>query len=163
MNLHDLKPAQGARKSRKRVGRGPGSGHGKTATRGENGQKSRSGYSSKRGFEGGQMPLHRRLPKRGFTNIFAKHFRTVNVDRLNVFESGTVVTTEEMEKTGLLKKGKDPVKVLGNGDVKVALTVQAYGFSVAAAKKIADAGGKAEPQKPPKLQKPRKLQKRKTS
>ncbi len=145
MNLHDLKPAEGARKSPKRVGRGPGSGHGKTSTRGENGQKSRSGYSSKRGFEGGQVPLHRRLPKRGFTNIFRKHFRTVNVDRLNVFESGTVVTPQEMEKTGLLKKGKDPVKVLGNGDVKVALTVQAHGFSATAAKKIEAAGGKAEP------------------
>ncbi len=144
MNLHDLKPAQGARKSRKRVGRGPGSGHGKTSTRGENGQKSRSGYSSKRGFEGGQMPLHRRLPKRGFTNIFRKQFRTVNVDRLNVFESGSVVTPEEMESTGLLKKGKEPVKVLGNGDVKVALTVQAHKFSATAAKKIEAAGGKAE-------------------
>jgi large subunit ribosomal protein L15 len=144
MNLHDLKAAPGARKSPKRVGRGPGSGHGKTSTRGENGQKSRSGYSAKRGFEGGQMPLHRRLPKRGFTNIFRKEFRTVNVDRLNVFESGTVVTLQEMEQTGLLKKGKDPVKVLGNGDIKIALTVQAHGFSATAVKKIEAAGGKAE-------------------
>src|SRR5262245_19363560 len=102
MNLHDLKPAIGARKARKRVGRGPGSGHGKTATRGEKGQKSRSGYSRKRGFEGGQMPLHRRIPKRGFTNIFRREFRTVNVERLNVFESGSEVTPDAIEDAGLL-------------------------------------------------------------
>jgi len=144
MNLHDLKPAAGSRKARKRVGRGPGSGHGKTATRGEKGQKSRSGYSRKRGFEGGQMPLHRRIPKRGFTNIFRREFRTVNVDRLNVFESGSVVTPEAIEDAGLLKKGAAPIKVLGNGEVKVALTVKAHKFSAAAAKKIQEAGGTAE-------------------
>ena len=144
MNLHDLKPADGARKARKRVGRGPGSGHGKTATRGEKGQKSRSGYSRKRGFEGGQMPLHRRIPKRGFTNIFRREFRTVNVDRLNVFENGSVVTPEAFEDAGLLKKGTAPIKVLGNGEVKVVLTVKAHKFSAAAAKKIRDAGGTTE-------------------
>jgi len=144
MNLHDTKPAAGSRKSRKRVGRGPGSGHGKTSTRGEKGQKSRSGYSSKRGFEGGQMPLHRRLPKRGFTNIFRVEYRTVNVDRLNVFEKDSVVTPEQFERAGILRKGKAPIKILGNGEVKVALTVKAHKFSAAAAKKIEAAGGKVE-------------------
>jgi large subunit ribosomal protein L15 len=144
MNLHDLKPARGARKDPKRVGRGPGSGHGKTATRGEKGQKSRSGYSGKRGFEGGQMPLHRRLPKRGFTNLFRVEYRTLNVDRLNGFDAGAVVSPEQFEKAGILKKGAEPVKVLGNGEVKVALTVQAHAFSGAAARKIEAAGGKAE-------------------
>jgi large subunit ribosomal protein L15 len=144
LNLHDLKPADGARKARKRIGRGPGSGHGKTATRGEKGQKSRSGYSRKRGFEGGQMPLHRRIPKRGFTNIFRNEFRTVNVDRLNVFESGSVVTPDAIEDAGLLKKGTAPLKVLGNGEVKVVLTVKAHKFSAAAEKKIRAAGGTTE-------------------
>jgi len=144
MNLHDLKPALGSRKKRKRVGRGPGSGHGKTSTRGEKGQKSRSGYSAKRGFEGGQMPLHRRLPKRGFTNIFRTRYRTVNVERLNGFDSGAVVTPDELEKAGMLKKGADPVKVLGNGELKVALTVKAHRFTGSAVKKIEAAGGQAE-------------------
>jgi large subunit ribosomal protein L15 len=144
MNLHDLKPAAGSRKPRKRIGRGPGSGHGKTATRGEKGQKSRSGHRFRRGFEGGQMPLHRRLPKRGFTNVFRTEFRTVNVDRLNAFEAGAVVTPAEFERVGILKKGQLPVKVLGNGEVKVALTVRAHAFSRPAARKIEAAGGKAE-------------------
>ena len=144
MKLHDLKPAVGARKSNRRVGRGPGSGSGKTSGRGEKGQKSRSGYSSKRGFEGGQMPLHRRIPKRGFHNLFRQEYRTVNVDRLNAFEAGSVLTPEALEQAGMLRKGKDPVKILGNGEIKVALTVRAHRFTAQAAKKIEAAGGKAE-------------------
>jgi large subunit ribosomal protein L15 len=144
MKLHELKPAAGARKARKRVGRGPGSGLGKTSGRGEKGQKSRSGYSAKRGFEGGQMPLHRRLPKRGFVNIFRTEYRTVNVARLNDFESGTEVTPEVMQQAGLLRKGTSGVKILGNGEIKVALTVKAHKFSKAAAQKIEEAGGKVE-------------------
>jgi large subunit ribosomal protein L15 len=144
MKLHDLKPAAGARKKPKRVGRGPGSGHGKTSTRGEKGQKSRSGYSAKRGFEGGQMPLHRRIPKRGFTNLFRREFRTVNVDRLNVFEAGSVVTPDALEHAGLLRKGREEIKLLGNGEIKVALTVRVHRFTQSAARKIEAAGGKAE-------------------
>jgi len=144
MRQNELKPAAGSRKNRKRVGRGPGSGLGKTAGRGEKGQKSRSGYSQKRGFEGGQMPLHRRIPKRGFTNIFRKEYRTVNVERLNRFERGTVVTPESLREAGLLHKGSLDVKVLGNGDLKVALTVRAHKFTEAAARKIHEAGGKTE-------------------
>jgi large subunit ribosomal protein L15 len=144
MKLHELTPAAGSRKKKRRLGRGPGSGRGKTAGRGEKGQRSRSGYSSKRGFEGGQMPLQRRVPKRGFTNIFRTVCRVVNVGRLNGFEAGSVVTPEELEKVGLLKKGKEPVKVLGNGEIQVALTVRVHRISEAAAKKIEAAGGKAE-------------------
>ncbi len=144
MKLHTLAPAPGARKDRKRVGRGPGSGNGKTAGRGEKGQKSRSGYSRKRGFEGGQMPLHRRLPKRGFTNLFRTEYLTINVDRLNAFPAGTVVTAETLQKAGLVKKGSHGLKVLGNGDLKVALTVQAARYTESARKKIEAAGGKAE-------------------
>lgn len=144
MKLHDLKPAAGARKKPKRVGRGPGSGHGKTSTRGENGQKSRSGYSSKRGFEGGQMPLHRRVPKRGFTNIFRSEFRTVNIDRLNEFEEGSIVTPEALEMAGVLRKGSERTKILGGGELKVALTVRVHKYTGSAARKIEEAGGKAE-------------------
>jgi large subunit ribosomal protein L15 len=144
MRQHELKPAAGSRKNRKRVGRGPGSGLGKTAGRGEKGQKSRSGFSQKPGFEGGQMPLHRRIPKRGFTNIFRKEYLTVNVERLNRFEAGAVVTPESLRDAGLLHKGSLEVKVLGNGDLKVALTVRAHKFTGAAARKIQEAGGKAE-------------------
>lgn len=144
MKLHELKPASGARRPRRRVGRGPGSGLGKTSGRGHNGQKSRSGYSSKRGFEGGQMPLHRRLPKRGFVNLFRKNFRTINVDRLNGLEAGAVVGPEALQEAGLLRKGRDDVKILGNGEIKIALTVQAHKFTKAAVEKIEAAGGKAE-------------------
>ena len=144
MKLHELKPASGARRARKRVGRGPGSGQGKTAGRGSKGQKSRSGYSAKRGFEGGQMPLHRRLPKRGFVNIFRKIYRTINVERLNAFDEGTVVTPEVLQQAGMLKKGGADVKVLGNGELKVKLTVRAHKFTKAAAEKIAAAGGTIE-------------------
>ncbi len=144
MKQNELKPAAGSRKSRKRVGRGPGSGLGKTSGRGEKGQKSRSGYSSKRGFEGGQMPLHRRIPKRGFRNLFRKQYLTVNVERLNRFDAGTVVTRESLRDAGLLHKGDFDLKVLGNGDLKVALTVRAHKFTEAAARKIQEAGGTAE-------------------
>ena len=144
MKLHELRPASGARRPRKRVGRGPGSGLGKTSGRGHKGQKSRSGYRSRRAFEGGQMPLVRRLPKRGFVNIFRTFYRIVNVDRLNSFEAGSVVSPDALEGVGLLRKGKLGVKILGNGDIKVALTVQAHRFTKAAAQKIEAAGGKVE-------------------
>ena len=144
MKLHELKPAAGSRKPRKRVGRGPGSGTGKTAGRGHNGQKSRSGYKRRYSFEGGKMPLARRLPKRGFTNIFRKTYRTVNVDRLNAFEAGSVIDVEAMQLAGLLRKGRTEVKVLGNGDLEVALTVRAHKFTRTAAQKIEAAGGKIE-------------------
>lgn len=144
MNQSNLKPAVGSRRTRKRVGRGPGSGLGKTSGRGEKGQKSRSGYSRKRGFEGGQMPLHRRLPKRGFHNPFRTEYRTINVDRLQVLEAGSVVDAEALRKAGLLAKGKAPLKVLGNGELRVAVTVRAAKFTAAAVKKIEAAGGKAE-------------------
>lgn len=144
MKLHDLKPAAGARRSRKRVGRGPGSGNGKTAGRGEKGQKSRSGYKRKRGFEGGQMPLVRRLPKRGFVNLFRTTYRTVNVDRLNAFEAGSTVTPEDLLARGLVRKGRDGVKVLGNGEIGVKLTVRAHRFTEAAKAKIEAAGGTIE-------------------
>ena len=144
MRLHELKPAAGARKTRRRVGRGPGSGRGKTAGRGEKGQRSRSGYSLQRGFEGGQMPLHRRLPKRGFVNIFRKEYRTVNVERLNGLKAGTTVTLEILQSAGLVKKGRDDIKVLGRGDLNVALTVQAHKFSKTAVQKIEAVGGKTE-------------------
>ena len=144
MKQNALKPTPGSRKNRKRVGRGPGSGSGKTSGRGENGQKSRSGYSRKRGFEGGQMPLKRRVPKRGFTNIFRIEYRTVNVDRLNELPAGSDVTPEFLQKIGLLRKGKSPVKVLGNGELTIALTVRAHKYTGSAVQKIEAAGGKAE-------------------
>ena len=144
MKQNALKPAAGSRKNRKRVGRGPGSGSGKTSGRGENGQKSRSGYSRKRGFEGGQMPLKRRVPKRGFTNIFRTEYRTVNVERLNDLPAGTEVTPETLQKLGLLGKGPRPLKVLGNGTLSIALTVHAHKYTGSAAQKIEAAGGKAE-------------------
>ena len=144
MKLHELKPAAGSRKPRKCVGRGPGSGTGKTAGRGHNGQKSRRGYERRYSFEGGQMPLARRLPKRGFTNIFRKTYRTVNVDRLNAFEAGSVIDIEAMQLAGVLRKGRTDVKVLGNGDIGVALTVRAHKFTRTAAEKIEAAGGKIE-------------------
>ncbi len=144
MNLHELRPAAGSRRKRKRIGRGPGSGKGKTAGRGEKGQKSRSGYSAKIGFEGGQMPLHRRLPKRGFTNIFRTEYRTLNVEQLNRFEAGAELTPDSLQSSGLLRKGKQGVKILGNGEISVALIVKAHKFTKAAVRKIEAAGGKAE-------------------
>jgi large subunit ribosomal protein L15 len=143
--LHNLKPARGSVRNRKRVGRGPGSGLGKTAGRGEKGQKSRSGFSRKPGFEGGQMPLHRRVPKRGFTNaIFRKEFATVNLGRLEVFEAGTIVTPELLVKQGIVKRLRDGLKILADGQLTKALTVHAHRFSGKAQERIATLGGKAE-------------------
>jgi large subunit ribosomal protein L15 len=145
MNLSNLKPAQGAKQNRKRVGRGPGSGNGKTAGRGYKGAQSRSGYSYKRGFEGGQMPLHRRLPKRGFNNLFRTEYAVVNLDQLeSLFDTGATVTPDTLREAGLIHSLRLPVKVLARGEVTKAFTVQAHKFSGKAAEKLAAAGGKAE-------------------
>lgn len=144
MKLHELRPAEGSRKAPKRVGRGTGSGLGRNAGKGEKGQNARSGGGVRPGFEGGQMPLYRRLPKRGFTNIFAKRFEAINVDRLNIFENGTVVTPELLVEKGVIGKIYDGVKILGNGDLEKNLTVKATKFSKSAAEKIEAAGGKVE-------------------
>jgi large subunit ribosomal protein L15 len=141
MELSNLKPKKGARHAKKRVGRGPGSGHGKTAGRGEKGQKSRSGYSRMLGFEGGQMPLHRRLPKRGFTNIFKTDHAVVNLADLERFESGATVDEAALRKAGVIKGRNDGVKVLGNGKLTKKLTVHAAKFSASARKQIEAAGG----------------------
>ena len=144
MSLESLKPARGAVQSKKRIGRGPGSGWGKTAGRGHKGAKSRSGYSRRYGFEGGQMPLIRRLPKRGFVNKFAKELATVNVRDLERFPEGTVVTPELLQTTGLIRRLGDGLKVLGDGELKKNLVVQAHRFSATARAKIEAAGGRAE-------------------
>lgn len=144
MKLHELRPAEGSRKAPKRVGRGTGSGLGRNAGKGEKGQNARSGGGVRPGFEGGQMPLYRRLPKRGFTNIFAKEYATINVDRLNIFEDGTEVTPEVLMENGVISKVYDGVKILGNGELTKKLTVKATKFSKAAAEKIETAGGKVE-------------------
>jgi large subunit ribosomal protein L15 len=141
MELSNLKPKKGARHAKKRVGRGPGSGHGKTASRGEKGQKSRSGYSGKRGFEGGQMPLHRRLPKRGFTNIFKKDYAVVNVSDLERFDNGASIDEATLRQAGLVKGQHDGVKVLGDGELSKKLTVSATKFSKSAREIIEKAGG----------------------
>lgn len=144
MNIYELKPAPGSKKKSKRVGRGIGSGHGKTSTRGQGGQWSRSGGGVRPGFEGGQMPLSRRLPKRGFTNIFAKEYATVNVSELNGFEDGTEVTAELLKEKRIIRKTYDGLKVLGNGEITKKLTVKAVKFTKTAAEKIVAAGGTAE-------------------
>jgi large subunit ribosomal protein L15 len=144
MKLHELSPAPGSRKAPKRVGRGTGSGLGRNAGKGEKGQNSRSGGGTRPGFEGGQMPLYRRLPKRGFTNIFAKEYSSLNIDRLNIFEDGTVVTPELLLQMKIVKKAKNGVKILGNGELEKKLTVKAAKFSKVAAEKIEAAGGKVE-------------------
>ena len=144
MKLHELKPAAGSKKAPKRVGRGTGSGLGRNAGKGEKGQNARSGGGVRPGFEGGQMPLYRRLPKRGFANIFAKQIVSINVDRLNIFENGTVVTPELLLETRVISKVKDGVKILGNGTLEKSLTVQGCKMSKAAAEKIEAAGGKVE-------------------
>ncbi|MBO8165288.1 MAG: 50S ribosomal protein L15 [Brevibacillus sp.] len=144
MKLHELKPAEGSRHTRKRVGRGIGSGTGKTAGRGHKGQKARSGGGVRPGFEGGQNPLYRRLPKRGFTNINRKEYAIVSLDALNRFEEGTVVTPELLKETGVISALRDGVKVLANGELNVKLTVKAHKFSASAAEKIAQVGGTAE-------------------
>lgn len=144
MQLHELKPAPGSRKEGKRKGRGEGSGLGKTAGKGQGGQKARSGGGVRRGFEGGQMPLVRRLPKRGFKNIFKKDIMIVNVEDLNVFESGEEVTPESLKEKGLIKSFGDGVKVLGRGELEKQLTVKVNAFSKSAVEKIEAAGGKVE-------------------
>lgn len=142
MNLSDLHPARGSRKKKRRVGRGPGSGRGKTSGRGTKGQKSISGYSSKIGFEGGQMPLHRRLPKRGFTNIFRKEYREVNLEKIEKITKKEV-KLNDLKTAGIIKKESEAVKVLGRGDISSSKTVHAHKFSRSALKKIEKAGGKA--------------------
>lgn len=144
MRLNQLSPAEGAVKTSKRKGRGPASGLGKTSGRGQKGQKSRSGGGVRPGFEGGQMPLTRRLPKRGFTNIFAKVYNEVNLGQLDIFEEDTVVTPQLLMEKGIIKKEKDGVKILGNGELNTKLTVKAHKFTKAAQEKIEAAGGKAE-------------------
>lgn len=144
MKLHELKPAEGSRRPRRRVGRGIGSGMGKTATRGTKGQWSRTGGGTRPGFEGGQMPLYRRLPKRGFKNIFAKKYAEVNVEQLNCFDNGAVVDPAALIEAGILKNVLEGVRVLGNGELTKSLMVVAQGFTKSAQQKIEAAGGKAE-------------------
>lgn len=144
MKLHELKSAEGSRKSRKRIGRGTGSGFGRNAGKGEKGQKARSGGGVRIGFEGGQMPLYRRLPKRGFTNIFAKEYYELNVEKLNAFEDGTEITPELLLEKKVIKKSKDGLKILGNGKLEKKLTVKAAKFTKTAVEKIETAGGKVE-------------------
>ena len=145
MSLNKIRPPKGAKHAKKRVGRGPGSGHGKTASRGHKGAQSRSGFSFKRGFEGGQMPLHRRVPKRGFHNPFRVEYAVVNLDTLaEVFEAGSSVTPDVLRERGLVRQSRARIKVLGRGDITKKLTVQAHKFSGTAAEKIAAAGGTTE-------------------
>lgn len=145
MKLHELSPAEGSKKARKRIGRGPASGQGKTAGKGHKGQKARAGKGMRAGFEGGQMPLQRRIPKRGFVNIFGKEIAIVNVSAINKsFDDGETVTIDSLIEKGLIKKALDGVKVLGNGDISKNLTIQANAFSEAAKQKIEAVGGKAE-------------------
>ncbi len=145
MRLHDIGPAPGSTKKRKRIGRGPGSGWGVTAGRGQKGQKSRSGYSRRWGFEGGQMPLVRRIPKRGFNNIFREEWAEVNVGRLGIFEAGTEITPELLYENGLLRRNElTRVKLLGKGDLEIALTIKLHAVSAGAKAKIEAAGGKVE-------------------
>jgi large subunit ribosomal protein L15 len=144
MKLHELKPNPGSVKNRKRLGRGTATGQGKTSGRGMNGQKSRSGGGVRPGFEGGQMPLYRRLPKRGFTNVFGTVYSEINVEVLNSFEDGTEITPELLKSEKILKKQLDGVKILGNGELAKKLTVKAHKFSKSAVEKIEAAGGKVE-------------------
>jgi large subunit ribosomal protein L15 len=144
MKLHLLRPAKGAKKNPKRVGRGTGSGHGKTSCRGSKGQNARSGAGTRPGFEGGQMPLARRLPKRGFTNIFRVEYQVVNVGQLASFESGSEITPDMLRDRKFVRRKGDPVKILGGGDVALPLTVKAHAVSETARRKIEAAGGKIE-------------------
>lgn len=144
MKLHELKPAEGSTKSKKRIGRGTATGQGKSAGKGQKGQNSRSGGGVRLGFEGGQMPLYRRIPKIGFTNIFRKEYAVVNLSDLERFDNGTVVNPDVLKEAGLVKAMLNGVKILGNGDLTKSLTVQAHKFSKTAADKIAAAGGKVE-------------------
>ena len=144
MRVHELKPAPGAKKERRRIGRGIGSGLGKTSGKGHKGQKARAGGGVRPGFEGGQMPLQRRLPKRGFNNIFRKEYAIVNIEALNRFDNGAEVTPELLRELRVARKAKDGVKILGDGQLEKSLTVKAQAFTKAAEEKIAAAGGKAE-------------------
>jgi large subunit ribosomal protein L15 len=143
MNLSDLRPPAGQKKERKRIGRGMGSGHGKTSTRGHKGQHAGTGFSQKRGFEGGQMPLHRRLPKRGFTNIFKKQFAIVNLGRLEKLE-GETFNADRLIELGVIRKTGDGLKILGTGQLTRKITVEAHQFSKSALEKIQKAGGTAQ-------------------
>ncbi len=144
MKLHELSPAAGSTKDAFRVGRGPGSGNGKTAGKGHKGQNARSGGGVSPGFEGGQLPLYRKLPKRGFTNKFATNYAIINVDALNKFEDGAVVDLEALMTAGVIRKAFDGLKVLGNGEITKKITVKAAVFSATAKEKIEAAGGKTE-------------------
>ena len=144
MKLHELQPAAGSTTAPKRLGRGVGSGLGKTSGKGHKGAKARSGGGKRPGFEGGQMPLYRRVPKRGFNNIYRTEYATVNVGQLEIFENGTVVTVETLKEAGLVRKVMDGVKILGNGELTKKLTVEAAKFSDTAKEKIEALGGKAE-------------------
>lgn len=144
MKLHELSPAPGSVKSPKRLGRGPGSGLGKTSGKGHKGQKARSGHGKGAYFEGGQLPLVRRLPKRGFTNIFRKEYAIVNISALNAFDDGATLDVSDLVKAGLVKKPLDGLKILGNGEIAKKLTVKAAKFTGQAKEKIEAAGGKAE-------------------
>jgi len=144
MKLHELSPAKGSRKKRKRVGRGPGSGHGKTSCRGHKGQKARSGGGPARGFEGGQMPLQRRLPKRGFTNLFRKEYNIINVEDLNRFDANAEVDAVALKEKGLIRKKKDGVKLLGNGQMEHPVVIKVQRASRVAREKVEAAGGKIE-------------------
>ncbi len=144
MKINELSPAEGSRKKRKRVGRGPGSGHGKTCCRGHKGQRSRSGGGVRPGFEGGQMPLHRRLPKRGFTNIFRKEYNILNVEDLNRFEPNAFLDTEAFKQAGLIKKMMDGIKLLGTGEITHPVVVRIQKVSKVAKEKVEAVGGKVE-------------------
>lgn len=144
MKLNELRPPEGARKKRKRIGRGEGSGHGGTSTKGHKGRKARAGGTISPGFEGGQMPLQRRLPKRGFKNPFGQDWEIVNLRDLARFAQGAVVDVESLMSSGLIKRGSSGVKILGEGEISRPLTVRAHAFSLSARKKIEGAGGKAE-------------------
>ena len=144
MKLHELGPAEGARKKPQSLGRGTGSGLGRNSGKGEKGQNSRSGGGVRPGFEGGQMPLYRRLPKRGFTNIFAKEYAVINLDRLNDFDNDTIVTPQLLLEKRIISKIRNGVKILGNGEITKSLTIKATKFSKSAVEKIEAAGGKVE-------------------
>ncbi len=144
MRLNDLTAPRGANKKRKRVGRGSGSGHGKTSGKGHKGQKARTGKKLRPGFEGGQMPLSRRIPKRGFHNIFKQEFQIINIEQLNKFKKDSIVTTEMLKQQGLIKNANNPVKVLATGKITKALTLQVQAASTQAQEKITQAGGKVE-------------------
>jgi large subunit ribosomal protein L15 len=144
MRIEDIRPAEGSTKNKKRVGRGVGSGHGKTSCKGHKGQKARSGGTKGAGFEGGQMPLQRRIPKRGFTNIFKKEYAIINLDTLDAFKDDAVITPELLIEKGVIKKMKDGLKVLAKGSIQRPVTIKANAFSISAAAKIEAAGGKTE-------------------